>query len=111
MAQGTKATEYGISALHSPIPPPGFTPAREPMQKTKRVGGDAHLPKSTLAGDPMEIKVVQADFAFKVDGSGETTAHIASAGWGWGGAAATKERKGIRCVRSVLMIYVERVEG
>ena len=44
-------------------------------------GIDAHLPKGTLSDDPMEIKVIQVNFAFKVYRSGETAAHISSASW------------------------------
>jgi len=52
-------------------------------QETTRTGRYAHLPKGTLSNDPMEIKVIQVNFAFKVYWSGETTAHISSAAWGW----------------------------
>jgi len=53
----------------------------------------------------MEIKVVQADFAFKIYRSGKTRAHISSAAWRWvrvgRGEATVRERKGIRSVKSV----------
>lgn len=44
----------------------------------------------------MEIKVVQVNFALKVDRSGETGAHIAWAAWGVGGrgGAAVKGKEG-----------------
>lgn len=75
-------------------------PAR--VQKTRRTGGDAHLPKGTLSSDPMEIKVVQVDLAFKIYRSGETRAHSSSAAWEGEGGEAAKEREGIRSVKSVL---------
>lgn len=71
---------------HSLVPPWGTMQARREYQaqiEGKLDGGmDAHLPKGTLSNDPMEIKVVQVNFAFKVYRSGETTAHISSASWG-----------------------------
>jgi hypothetical protein len=33
----------------------------------------------------MEIKVVQVNFAFKINRSRETAAHISSTTWWWGG--------------------------
>ena len=67
----------------------------------------AHLSKGTLSNDPMEIKVVQVNLAFKINRSGETTAHISSTTWWWwvggegGRRVKGKEREGIRSVKSV----------
>lgn len=73
---------------------------------TEKTGGDTtHLPKGTLPNYPVKIKVVQVNFAIKVDRGGETTAHISSATWegrvggkGWRyerikGKEGDKERK------------------
>ena len=75
---------------------------RRGCRKPGGLGGDAHLPKGTLSSDPMEIKVVQVDLAFKIYRSGETRAHSSSAAWEGEGGEAAKEREGIRSVKSVL---------
>ena len=74
---------------------------REPDANARGLGWIAHLSKGTLSNDPMEIKVVQVDFAFKVYRSGETAAHISSAIWEGFGRGRWEERKGIRSVKSV----------
>jgi len=92
--------------------PRGFKPARRgdqiQIRKITKAGGDTHLSKSTFSYDPMEIKVIQADFAFKIYRSGKTRAHISSAAWRWvrvgRGEAAVRERKGIRSVKSVVNV-------
>ena len=57
-------------------------------------GIDAHLPKGSLSNDPVEIKVVQVNFAFKVYRGGETAAHISSIAGGEGGGGAVKGGEG-----------------
>jgi len=53
----------------------------------------------------VEIKVKQANFAFKIYRSGETRAHISSAAWRWVRVGrewdTAVRRKGIRSVKSV----------
>ena len=99
-----RQSECGPSQPYSLVPRGPTLARRDDRMQMRNTGRDTHLSKSTLSDDPMEIKVVQVDFAFEIYRSGETTAHSSSTTLGGDvrvGWRRVKEREGIRSVKSV----------